>query len=225
MIHNAPYSKKSLPSYRQMEVSGEEIIVCEKVSDILITVYRNGYVTCRRGKEKTVFRLDDCRDYTYGAALTENEQTVPSNVFENAQWYFRLFIEAEDRLNANYERHLRRYQYSFDDCDNDYCQFLSDNTWEGGNIFQKNEKKEQLKKYLKLMTPKQQRVVILYFVYSKGIEEIAAELGVTHQAVSDMLKKAIRRVRKKEGISAIEIPRGFYNRCMRDDQAPSSIIR
>ena len=36
--------------------------------------------------------------------MAENENAVGMDVFENERWYIRLYLEAEDRLNANYER-------------------------------------------------------------------------------------------------------------------------
>ena len=43
------------------------------------------------------------------------------------------------------------------------------------------------------------------------MRDIADEFAITPQAVSDMIKKAINRVRRKEGINAVGIPRGIYN--------------
>lgn len=54
-------------------------------------------------------------------------------------------------------------------------------------------------------------MVRLYFDEKMGTKEIADKLQKSPQAVSDMIKKAINRVRRKEGIKAVGIPRGVYN--------------
>ena len=74
MVENVPNKKAAVPGIRQLEESEARIIVREMVSDMLITVYQNGYVACRRGRESTVFRLHDCGGYTYWGALEENEE-------------------------------------------------------------------------------------------------------------------------------------------------------
>lgn len=215
MVEPAPGKLVGMPSFRQLEESGTEIVVREMVSDIQITVYQNGYVACRRGKEATVFRLHDCGGYIYDTAIYSRESVLAKDVFENEQWYIRLYLEAEDRLNANYERKKRRHQVSLDSMVADYCRNMGDYTWDGQTDLLEREDMKQFKKFLKMMTEKQQRVILLYFVERKGTKDIAEELGVSYQAVSDMLKKAINRVRKKEGLPVSGIPRGVYNHSMR----------
>ena len=120
-----------MPGIRQLEESDARILVREMISDMLITVYQNGYVACRRGRESTVFRLHDCGGYTYWGALEENEATVAQDVFDNENWYIRLYLEAEDRLNANYERKQRRHQISLDALYADHCCDMADFSRDG----------------------------------------------------------------------------------------------
>ena len=203
--------KAGMPTIKQLEESDAKILVREMVSDMQITVYQNGYVACRRGRDATVFRLHDCGGYTYGAAMAENEKAVEPDVFEDEHWYLRLYLEAEDRLNANYERKLRHHQISLDGLYADHCSSMGDYTWDGLTDLIDREEVAQVRKYLRHMTEKQRNVVILYFIEQRGTRDIADEFHVTPQAVSDMIKKAIIRVRRKEGIDAVGIPRGVYN--------------
>ena len=211
MVEMEPGNRTAVPGIRQLEESKVKILVREMVSDMLITVYQNGYVACRRGQEATVFRLHDCCSYTYWAALAENEETVGPDVFEDERWCLRLYLEAEDRLNANYERKQRHHQISLDGLYADHCSGMGDFTWDGLTDLIDREDVRQVRKYLNLMTEKQKHVVILYFIEQRGTQDIATELGISYQAVSDMIKKAINRVRRKEGIHAVGIPRGVYN--------------
>ncbi len=206
-----------MPSVNQLEKSGCKILVREMAADIEITVYENGYVACRRGEESTVFRLRDCGSYHYGTATEVADNNLSQDVFEKENWYLRLYMEAEDRLNANYERKQRYYQVSLDGLNEDHCKGMGDYTWEGEHDFFDREDMKQFHRFLNLMTKKQQRVIILYFVDQMGTCDIAEELGITYQAVSDMIGKAIRRVRKKEGIDCKEIVRRPYNRRRTND--------
>mgnify|MGYP005802509291 FL=1 len=211
MVENEPRIKTGTPTIKQLEESDAKILVREMVSDMQITVYQNGYVACRRGRDATVFRLKDCGVYTYGAAMAENENAVGMDVFENERWYIRLYLEAEDRLNANYERKQRHHQISLDGLYADHCSGMGDLTWDGLTDLIDREEVSQVQKFLNHMTDKQRRVVILYFIEQRGTRDIADEFAITPQAVSDMIKKAINRVRRREGINAVGIPRGVYN--------------
>ena len=117
MVENVPSKKAAVPGIRQLEESDARILVREMISDMLITVYQNGYVACRRGRESTVFRLHDCGGYTYWGALEENEETVAQDVFENENWYvvaimytqlFNLLCDkADDEHGGRLPYHVR----------------------------------------------------------------------------------------------------------------------
>ena len=93
----------------------------------------------------------------------------------------------------------------------DHFSGMGDLTWDGLTDLIDREEVAQIQKFLNHMTDKQRRVVILYFIEQRGTRDIADEFAITPQAVSDMIKKAINRVRRKEGINAVGIPRGVYN--------------
>ena len=153
----------------------------------------------------------DCGGYTYWGALGENEETVAQDVFDNENWYIRLYLEAEDRLNANYERKQRRHQISLDALYADHCCDMADFSRDGLTVLIQKETVVQARAYRRHLTEKQEEVVRLYFDEKMGTKEIAYKLQKSPQAVSDMIKKAINRVRRKEGIKAVGIPRGVYN--------------
>ena len=211
MVEDEPRIKSRMPSIKQLEEAETNILVREMVSDMQITVYQNGYVACRRGRDATVFRLKDCGVYTYGAAMAENEYAVGMDVFENERWYIRLYLEAEDRLNANYERKQRHHQISLDGLYADHCSGMGDLTWDGLTDLIEREEVEQVRKFLNYMTENQRLVIILYFIEKKSTQYIADTLKIKPPAVRDRIKKAIERVRRKEGIDAVGIPRGVYN--------------
>ena len=60
MVEDEPRIKSRMTTIKQLEESETKILVREMVSDMQITVYQNGYVACRRGRDATVFRLKDC---------------------------------------------------------------------------------------------------------------------------------------------------------------------
>ena len=128
MVEDEPRIKSRMTTIKQLEESETKILVREMVSDMQITVYQNGYVACRRGRDATVFRLKDCGVYTYDAAMAENEYAVGMDVFENERWYIRLYLEAEDRLNTNYERKQRHHQISLDGLYADHFSGMGDLT-------------------------------------------------------------------------------------------------
>lgn len=104
------------------------------VDDLEITVFQNGYVACRRDKSTAVFRLHDCGDYYYQTPTADAPVYLPAKLFENENWYIRLYLESEDSLNKNYERKQRLRTISYSDGMEEYINAFADLRMEGLKI-------------------------------------------------------------------------------------------
>ena len=113
LADHAPKKNRKVPGFKQLEACGSHIIVREMVGNLEITVFQNGYVACRRDKSTAVLRLHDCGDYYYQTPTADAPVYLPAKLFENENWYIRLYLESEDSLNKNYERKQRRRTISY----------------------------------------------------------------------------------------------------------------
>ena len=89
----------------------------EKIdSETEISVYKNGFVHYRAGKNNTVFGIWNC-DESYCYKSTKDFSTIiDSSYFDDAEWYIRLIIEGEDILERNQKRVRSNHkEFLFDD--------------------------------------------------------------------------------------------------------------
>lgn len=114
--------------------------------------------------------------------------------FENKNWYFRVMLEGEDRIAKNEDWCNERKCISYSAVAEDWSEMAQEDMTLHDLICQ-----EEVEKLLSFSTEKQRMVMKKYYMEQMQEDEIAEELGVTQQAVSDMLRKGIRRVRRKVG--------------------------
>ena len=162
--------------------------------DSKISVYQSGYVLYQIGKHSTVFLLHSCRDYLYLA----DEKTVilPEHFFENREWYLRLVLEGEDRLNRNHEEKERNWNVSYSAVSEDWL--AMENRTE--SMLEHLTKQETLTEILGSLSARQKYVIQKYYLQEETQEQISKELGISQQAVSLVISQAIRCIRKNHPI-------------------------
>ena len=75
----------------------------------------------------------------------------------------------------------------------------------------RQEEIETLHKNLDELTERQRQILIMAVVKGIKREDIAAELGMTHQAVTDFLTRSLRRLRKMYGVEVKEAGRNCFS--------------
>ncbi len=110
-IVDVPGFGVKLPTAKQLRASSS-VIAQERLGlDSEISAYQSGYVLYQVEKYFTVFLLHSCRDYLY---LADGKTVIlPEQFFENREWYLRLVLEGEDRLNRNHEEKERSWNVSY----------------------------------------------------------------------------------------------------------------
>lgn len=186
-----------VPTPKMLMDSEVPIVVRELLNDQTeLTVFANGYVIYRSGKRMTVFALHTCKDYQYEVS-SGKAQNISEEFFDNGDWYIRLMLEGEDRLAVNQEVQASTNQVSYS-AENDNWSVLADTSCDVAERLAEQEFVEEL---LSLITEKQRIVMIRYYIEEESHEEIARDLGISRQAVTDAIAKAIRRIRSRYGIS------------------------
>ena len=210
LADHAPKKGHKVPGIKQLETCGSRMIVREMVGDLEITVFQNGFVACRRNKNTAVFRLHDCSGYYYQTTVSETPVYLPAELFENENWYVRLYLEGEDSLNENYERKQRHNTISYSDGMEEYINAFADLRMEGLKVLLAQEDLQVFLERLSHLSQKQQLALRLYCLNGLSLADSAAIYGATERAVSDVLHRAIRSLLSMYGLPADDISLSYH---------------
>ena len=186
-----------VPSVKALLEAKVPIVVKELLSEQAeISVYQNGFVLYRVGKRATVFPLHSCKEYIYDSNINER-------FFDNENWYIRLILEGEDRLVKNQEVRNGKKTISYSAVAEDWNELREEDSTLAHLILC-----ETMEEALLLLTENQRYVIKRHYLDEVSQREIAKELGVSNQAVSDMIRKAIRRVQKAYRMDKLDGQKG-----------------
>ena len=162
---NLTESNGRVPTARQLMESGEEVIVKEILSrETAISVYANGFVLYRAGKHYTVFSIEDCGTYGY-ESVKDAAQIYEASFFDNENWYVRLIMEAEDRLERGNNEE---------------------------DILESMAKDDLIKRMMEKLNERQRDIVYLFYFEQWRQQDIADHFGVSQQSVSDMIRRVLK---------------------------------
>lgn len=195
---------KRVPSVVRLAEEGIPVLTDTMDGDTSATVYSNGYVVYQSGERATVFPLHDCKDYVY--VTVEEENVIPFSVFADQPWQVRVLMEGKDRLVHNHNNRKEGRTVSVNAYDVEDCwQALSDmGAGDPLRILaereERQEEMETVRENFAKLTRRQREILTLCVVQGKTHTQAALELGTTHQAVSDSLKKSLQRLRRMYGL-------------------------
>lgn len=189
---------KPLPGVKQLQKSNANIVANYNAkSENSITVYDNGYVLFRSGKDYTVFRLHDCGDFRdredpYG-------YVIPEESFKETYWTIRLIMEGEQRITYNKDQKEHSHTVSYSGIAEDWA-YLSDIKYDGAYILTEQEEYLELihtlQKQLAVLTDRQLFIFCEVYGHDKTHKEVAEEIGISRQAVTDSLAQSLKKLRK-----------------------------
>lgn len=196
-------SNKRVPSISAMLEEGKHIVVKNRINaDTDITVYDNGYVLYRTKDHATVFPLHSCEEYTYETNCGE-QFCVPSSEFEQQDWMMRLILEGEDRLEYNQNQRMKKITISYHGIAEDWSE-LADCSKDPLQVFaeisEKKEVRDHLTELVSNLSPRQQFVIKECVMNGKGRRQVAEDLGVSTQAITDALFKAMDKLKTSFGV-------------------------
>ncbi|OUP67284.1 hypothetical protein B5F13_00690 [Drancourtella sp. An177] len=182
-------SEDRVPTAKQLLESGAEVIVKEALTrDTTISVFANGFVLYRAGKHYTVFSIEDCGTYGY-ESVKDAFQVYEASFFDNENWYVRLIMEAEDRLERNQDRIKSNHKVcSYDRMVEEGSEIESDE--EG--ILESLVKDDLIKRMLEKLNERQREIIYLFYFEQWRQQDIAEYFGVSQQNVSDMIRRVLK---------------------------------
>lgn len=192
--------REKVPTFASVVASGAKIVAKDLIDEETdVTVYSNGYVLYKAGNRGTVFPLHECGDYCYERDGMP-PVIVPEAVFDSYNWSVRLVAEGEDRLEYNQKQNWKRTTISYSGVAEDWA-LLADRSSDAEAFMLEKERMEEQKilvqKLLKKLTERQRVVVIECYLFGRQHKDVASQLGISRQAVTDALKKALVRMRKE----------------------------
>ena len=189
--------EKKLPKYAQLMEMNLVVAARTVVDGAVLTAYENGYAVYEEDGAHTVMAIDRCGDYRYDFNDGTYE-VVPAEVFEDAEWSVRLVMEGERRMESNRSKTVAINEAASLDCDGaDWSDAVMVNFMEEENAeMLADEEIRKLYAAMTKLTERQQEVLQLYFYKGLNQYEIADELGMRQQSVSDCLNGALKKIKK-----------------------------
>ena len=191
-----PGERKNVPTAKRLQDAGTVVASRRMGTDAEIRVYQCGYAVYQLGKYVTVFPVHACGDYLY--LLCGEICCIGESFFDRQEWYVRLVLEGEDRVNRNRESQEQEKRISYSAISEDW-KLLMDM---GQSTLEQIIVKESVREMLELLTEKQRTVIIQFFFCRKTQKEIGEELGsVSQQAVSRLISNALQTMRRYSGVA------------------------
>ncbi len=185
-----PAPEQKIPSARRLTES-DKMVAREKLgADTQIVAYQSGYALYSVQRAVTVFPIHPCGGYWYDAG--KSPCNIAGGLFEREAWYLRLVLEGEDRLFRNRESMEQRRTISYNAASEEWKELVA----VGNSVLEQMVRAEAVEELLSVLTDRQRTVVCQFFLEQKTQGQIAGELGITASAVSQILTRAVRRMKK-----------------------------
>ncbi len=203
--------RENVVSAKSLLESNIPIVAREMLGEVLhdpelvITVYANGYVVYQNKTHRTFFPLHSCGEYVYDSAYSDSNivNKIGRDTFDNENWYIRLILEGEDRLVHNYESRVGKREVSYSAVAEDWSLLGYEERLYEPPVREKSYE-EVIEELIDLLTENQFYVVHRFCLEKVGQKELAEELGISVQAVSDTIQKARRRIKNAYDVTLVK---------------------
>ena len=171
-------------------------------ADGSMTVYPSGFVTYQSVTGSTVVNLAECGSYTYtfhdGQDDLPEKHIIPAEMLEQMEWSVVVALRgeeqaAENNMNRKGDRTGNR-KYAYEDGTELWEQF--ENQTED-DVLERIVREDSIAELLDCLTDRQSQIVKLYFFEQLTQQQIADALDIRQQSVTDSLRAALKRMRKK----------------------------
>lgn len=180
MAESAPSGQKT-PTARELRSSGK-LIVERKIGESAgIAAYRNGYAVYHAGS-----------GYYYDS--DSSPCSIGGRMFDTEAWYLRLVLEGEDRLFRNLASREQDRSVSYSAESEEWGELYP--AYSGAeSVLDGIIRAETVENILSVLTERQRRAAVLFYLEQKTERQVAEELGITAPAVSRILAKSLARMR------------------------------
>lgn len=183
------------PTARQLRESGEEPVAVREIGpDGSLSVYPGGYAVYSNGSGTTVVSIGECGEYTY--RFHDGEDGLPTEsslLLDGDDWSIAVALKGEEQIEANLMNRKgdrkggRQYEEDWEHIRVEE---------ETPDVLDAIVQRDMLSELLDCLTERQREVVMAYFYDGLTQQQIANKLGVSHQAVDNILKQALKKIKK-----------------------------
>lgn len=183
------------PTARQLRESGEEPVAVREIGpDGSLSVYPGGYAVYSNGSGTTVVSIGECGEYTY--QFHDGEDGLPTEsrlLLDGDDWSIAVALKGEEQIEANLMNRKgdRKGSRQYED---DWEHIRVEE--EVPDVLDAIIQMDMLSELLACLTERQREVVTAYFFDGLTQQQIADKLGVSHQAVDNILKQALKKIKK-----------------------------
>jgi RNA polymerase sigma factor (sigma-70 family) len=172
--------------------NGDSPVIAEQIwkDGSRLRAYQNGYALFEAENKSTVFRADYCGGYSYYSRT--GEVPLTESYFAETDWWVRLLMEAEDRLTHNRNARIESYEVSYESSIEDVRSWMQSED----PILEDFVYQEQFQYAFEIMTERQREVVRKYYLEGYEQKEIAADYGISQQAVAVTLSDVRKKFKK-----------------------------
>ena len=183
------------PTARQLRESGEEPVAVREIGpDGSLSVYPGGYAVYSNGSGTTVVSIGECGEYTY--QFHDGEDGLPTEsrlLLDGDDWSIAVALKGEEQIEANLMNRKgdRKGSRQYED---DWEHIRVEE--EVPDVLDAIIQMDMLSELLACLTERQREVVTAYCFDGLTQQQIADKLGVSHQAVDNILKQALKKIKK-----------------------------
>lgn len=170
---------------------------------IKLRVFESGYVLYEENDNFTVFHIKEIgrenKEYETVDELSTPrcQRIVPNEIYMNADWFVLLTIEGNERVERNREKTRDEHvEFSYSGIAEDLgaLRYEPDYLCEINEELNRNHMQEVFDYVKSSMNPEQWKIYVLIERDGKRQREIAADMGITQQAVSKSYRKACKKI-------------------------------
>lgn len=185
----AETTDQRMPGIVTLKNAHSPILFRYRDRDEIYTVFENGYFVFQRGQYHTVYAIDRITEIKY--SFNDGIQVVtPEEEFADSCCLVVLYAIG-DLLLTNRENYNHRHWTTSLASDNNQ---FADESLNPENIMIEREERANklgaLRKAMSMLTPKQQKVIKLYYFDKLTLNQIAKIQGITPQSVFDIIRRA-----------------------------------
>ena len=192
---DTPLKGEKKPSFGKLQKGISPIVVQERISSdsnpVIITAYKNGYISYEIANHFTVFPITDVSAYAYSSvAGNPYGCELDASYFEDANWYLLFALCGEDRIDKNFKFQRSKHCISFTSIMEE-VENGGENSWD---MEEEIVQQEAMKSMLDSLTEKQKDLICALYFNNQTYSEYAKEQGITSPAVAKVRRQAITRL-------------------------------
>ena len=183
---------ESNPSPKSLRENDTPLLVS---TDGRAIAYESGYVYYRAVSREVVLNIHECWKFVYEGGKWLCPKNVRKEDVLAMDWYTVISLKGEEQAALNLENLENGHKYKEKNGETAMIEYIPDTY----NLEESLVNKLYTQELLQLLTDKEKTIFILCKGKGYTQNEVAKIFSISHQAVSNVIKKCIQKIYLKEG--------------------------